>query len=36
MDEKTKLSPANIKELEHKLAVADKEIDRLSAKGREL
>ena len=25
-----------IKELEHKLAVADKEIDRLSAKGREL
>jgi multidrug efflux pump subunit AcrA (membrane-fusion protein) len=36
MDEKTKLSPANIKELEHKLAVSDKEIDRLSAKGREL
>ncbi len=36
MDEKTRLSTANIKELEHKLAVADKEIDRLSAKGREL
>ena len=36
MDEKTKLSPASIKDLEHKLAVADKEIDRLSAKSREL
>lgn len=36
MDEKTKLSPANIKELEYKLALADKEIDRLSAKAREL
>ncbi|MEA4858348.1 MAG: efflux RND transporter periplasmic adaptor subunit [Solidesulfovibrio sp.] len=36
MDEKTKLSPANIKELEHKLANADKEIDRFSAKAREL
>ena len=36
MDEKTKLSPANIKELEHKLAEADKEIDRLTAKSKEL
>uniref|UniRef100_I2PYJ2 YknX-like beta-barrel domain-containing protein n=1 Tax=Desulfovibrio sp. U5L TaxID=596152 RepID=I2PYJ2_9BACT len=36
MDEKTRLSPANIKELEYKMAAADKEIDRLSAKGREL
>ena len=36
MDEKTKLSPATIKDLEHKLALADKEIDRLSAKSREL
>jgi multidrug efflux pump subunit AcrA (membrane-fusion protein) len=36
MDEKTKLSPANIKELEYKMAVADKEIDRLSAKAKEL
>ena len=36
MDEKTKLSPASIKDLEHKLAVADKEIDRLTAKSREL
>ena len=36
MDEKTRLSPANIKDLEYKLAMADKEIDRLSAKGREL
>ncbi|MFP5259947.1 MAG: efflux RND transporter periplasmic adaptor subunit [Acidobacteriota bacterium] len=36
MDEKTRLSPASIKDLEHKLALADKEIDRLSAKSREL
>jgi len=36
MDEKTRLSPANIKELEYKMAMADKEIDRLSAKAREL
>ena len=36
MDEKTKLSPATLKDLEHKLALADKEIDRLSAKSREL
>lgn len=36
MDEKTKLSPANIKDLEHKLANVDKEIDRLSAKANEL
>lgn len=36
MDEKTKLSPASIKDFEHKLALADKEIDRLSAKSREL
>lgn len=36
MDEKTKLSPANIKELEYKMAMADKEIDRLSAKAKEL
>lgn len=36
MDEKTKLSPANIKDLEHKLANADKEIDRFTAKAREL
>lgn len=36
MDEKTKLSPATIKDFEHKLALADKEIDRLSAKSREL
>lgn len=36
MDEKTKLSPANIKDLEHKQAMADKEIDRLAAKSREL
>ncbi len=36
MEEKTKLSSAGIKELEYKMAVADKEIDRLSAKGREL
>ena len=36
MDEKTKLSPANIKELEYKMATADKEIDRLSAKAKEL
>jgi len=36
MDEKTHLSAAAIKELEHKLALADKEIDRLTAKSREL
>ena len=36
MDEKTKLSSANIKELEYKMAMADKEIDRLSAKAKEL
>ncbi len=36
MDEKTRLSSANIRELEYKLATADKEIDRLSAKAREL
>ncbi|UJX42193.1 efflux RND transporter periplasmic adaptor subunit [Desulfovibrio sp. JY] len=36
MDEKTKLSPANIKEIEYKMAMADKEIDRLTAKAKEL
>jgi multidrug efflux pump subunit AcrA (membrane-fusion protein) len=36
MDEKTKLSAAGLKDLEHKIAVADKEIDRLSLKAKEL
>ncbi len=36
MDEKTKLSSASIKELEYKLALADKELDRLGAKAKEL
>ncbi len=36
MDEKTKLSSANIKELEFKLANVNKEIDRTAAKAREL
>jgi len=36
MDEKTKLSAANIKDLEYKLAMNDKEIDKFTAKGREL
>lgn len=36
MEEKNKLSPASIKELEYKQAAAEKEIERLTAKGREL
>lgn len=36
MEEKTRLSTAAIKDLEYKLALAEKEIDRLTSKSREL
>jgi multidrug efflux pump subunit AcrA (membrane-fusion protein) len=36
MEQKTNLAPTTIKDLEYRLSVADKELDRLAAKAREL